>query len=74
MRQKRDVAKENYAVPVVPVYPFVIEAWLWDEDERKGFLDAAFDNDSDIERAKRDVRSSRKFHGHPVPDPEFFGY
>ena len=74
MRQNRDVVKENYAVPAVPVYPFVVEAWLRDEDERERFLDAAFNNNSDMERAKMDVRSSRKFHRHPVPVLEFFGY
>ena len=72
--KERYIAKETYAVPLVPVYPFIVEEWLWDEDERKGFLDAAFDNDSDIERAKEDVRESREYHGDPVPDPEFFGY
>ena len=74
MARARDMAKETYAVPIVPVYPFILEEWLRDEDERKGFLDAAFVNNSDMERAKKDVRSSRKFHNHPVPDLEFFGY
>ena len=44
------------------------------EQESKLFLDAAFDDGSDMERGKRTVRASREYHGHPVPDPEFFGY
>ena len=74
MEQERDIAKERYAVPVVPMYPFVIEEWLGNEFKREGFLDATFDADLDIESAKFTVRDSREFHNHPVPDPEFFGY
>ena len=75
VRQERDIAKERYAVPLVPVYPFVAEEWLRNECDRKSFLDSAYeDGDSDMERKKEIVRRSRKYYDHPVPDPEFFGY
>lgn len=74
MAKERDIAKERYAVPAVPVSPFVIEEWLDDEFKREGFLDAAFDDDLDMESAKVTVRASREYHGHKIPDPEFFGY
>lgn len=76
MAKKRDIAKETYAVPVVPMSPFVIEEWLDDEFKRKAFLGAAFDKDrvEAMALAKRTVRASREFHNHPIPDPEFFGY
>lgn len=75
VRQERDIAKERYAVPLVPVYPFIIEEWLRDEHDRELFLDSAYeDGDSDMERKKEIVRRSREHYDHPVPNPEFFGY
>lgn len=75
VRQERDIAKEWYAVPAVPVYPFIIiEEWLRNERERESFLDAAYESGSVMEKKKETVRRSREHYGHPVPDPEFFGY
>lgn len=72
--QEQDIAKETYAVPVVPTSPFVIEEWLYDETKRKFFMKATFDDDLDMERARWTVQASREYHDDPVPDPEFFGY
>ena len=72
--QDIDIAKETYAVPVVPTSPFVIEEWLDAEIKRKFFIEVTFDDDLDMERAKETVRVSREYHGHKIPDPEFFGY
>ena len=74
MAKERDIAKERYAVPLVPVYPFIIEEWLRNERERESFLDSAYESGSDMEKKKETVRRSREHYGHPVPDPEFFGY
>ena len=74
VRQERDIAKERYAVPAVPVYPFILEKWLLNEHDRKLFLDSAYESDSVIEKKKETVRRSREHYGHPVPYPEFFGY
>ena len=74
MARERDIAKERYAVPIVPMAPFVIEEWLDDEIRRKSFLDAAFDDDSDMAAKKEIVRKSREYDDDPVPDSEFFGY
>ena len=74
VRQERDIAKERYAVPAVGVYPFIPEKWLLDEYDSKLFLDSAYESGSVMKKKKETVRRSREHYGHPVPDPEFFGY